>query len=206
MKLLVKGPSDEGLFCCIDYMFEFLIKKMDIRNHFETLFMNVKDYKGLNEQEVEDSRRLHGSNLITEKAGNVFFETLWDVVTEPMFILLLITAGIYFFVGQVKEGGIMAVSLLLVAGISFYQERRSKNAIDALRKISSSKILVWRNGELVKLFVDELVVDDIVQIVEGEVIPADCTVLSSNDFSVDESVLTGESVPIQKNPIEKKEL
>ena len=103
--------------------------------------------QGLTDEEVKQSRQQHGSNAMDMQEDRVFFEVLKEVVMEPMFIILLAACIIYFAVGQYKEGFIMLVSILIVAGISLFQEYRSKNAVQALKKIAAAKATVIRNGK-----------------------------------------------------------
>ena len=87
----------------------------------------------------------------------------------------------------------------MVSAISLYQESRSRNAIDALKKLSQPKSKVIRNGNLIEIPSEEIVIGDCIQVEEGTFIPADGTILQSNDFSVNESILTGESLTVFKN-------
>src|SRR4051812_15982515 len=134
---------------------------------------------GLSNQEVLDSRRQHGSNLMRLKEDRNFLHTAKDVVLEPMFILLLAACTVYFLTKQYQEGVIMLVSIFIVAGISFFQEYRSRNAIHALKKLSAPKTKVIRNGNTVMIESDDIVVDDIVWLEEGESIAADGKIIFS---------------------------
>lgn len=156
-------------------------------------------YTGLTESEVIKSRTLNGSNIIDTKEERVFFTVLKEVVTEPMFILLLVACTVYFIAGQYQEGFIMLASIFIVAGISIFQDYRSRNAIRALNKLSTSKATVIRNGQEIKIDAAEIVVNDILKMEEGEIIAADGIILSANDFSANESILTGESFAVHKN-------
>jgi Ca2+-transporting ATPase len=128
----------------------------------------------------------------------VFFQVLKEVVLEPMFIILLAACIIYFAVKQYKEGCIMLVSILIVAGISLFQEYRSKNAIQALKKIAAAKANVKRNGVAVEIATEDIVVDDLLMLEEGEVVAADGMIIAANDFSLNESIITGESFAVIK--------
>jgi Ca2+-transporting ATPase len=154
---------------------------------------------GLSDIEVINSRKKYGSNVFLLKENRTFLHTVKDVALEPMFILLLLACAVYFFLKQYEEGIIMLASIVLVAGISFFQEYRSRNAILALKKLSAPKTKVIRNGNTIKIDSEEIVVDDIVWLEEGESITADGKIISSNDFSVNESLITGESFSIYKN-------
>ncbi|MBC8156523.1 MAG: HAD-IC family P-type ATPase, partial [Bacteroidetes bacterium] len=123
-----------------------------------------------------------------------------EVVTEPMFLLLLAACTIYFSLGRTEEAITLIVALLLVAGISVYQAIRSDRALGTLRELTRPKAQVRRNDALVTIPVEDIVVGDAVLVEEGGRIPADGTIHQTNDFSVDESILTGESVPVSKTP------
>ncbi|MEP7374959.1 MAG: cation-translocating P-type ATPase [Chitinophagaceae bacterium] len=153
---------------------------------------------GLTNEQVTESRRQHGGNTLEMQEDRVLLQVLKEVVLEPMFILLLAACIIYFIVGQYKEGIIMLVSIFIVAGISLFQEYRSKNAIQALKKIAASKAKVLRNGMTIQVAPEEIVVDDLLLLEEGEVVSADGLILAANDFSANESILTGESFGVTK--------
>lgn len=168
--------------------------------HFLTNMMNTNyPYSGLRDADVIQSRSSNGSNIPEKGEERVFLHVLKEVVTEPMFILLIAACAVYFGVGAYREGVIMLVSIFIVAGISFFQDYRSRNAIQALNKLSAAKVTAIRNGTAVKIDAAEIVVDDVLKIEEGEIIGADGIILSSNDFSANESILTGESFAVHKN-------
>ncbi len=161
-------------------------------------------YIGLTEEEVILYREKYGDNNLSIADERVLLRVIKDVVTEPMFILLLIACSIYYAVGLYKEGAIMLISIFIVASISFFQEYRSRKSIKALKKISAAKSTVIRNSNKIKIDADEIVVNDILSIEEGEIIPADGVVMKSNDFFVYESILTGESMAVLKSPHAEK--
>lgn len=155
---------------------------------------------GLTDLQVLESRRAHGSNLAESEKRSVFLEVLWSIVKEPMFLLLLTTCIIYFTVSQFQDGFIMLGAILLVSGISIFQDYRSANAVKALNTLSSPRAKVIRAGGLKSVPSEELVVGDIVQLEEGMVIQADGQLIASNDLTVNESLLTGEPFSIAKSP------
>ncbi len=158
----------------------------------------IKSPGGLTEEQVTDSRQKYGSNTLEMQEDRVLLQVLKDVVLEPMFILLLAACIIYFVVGQYQEGFIMLVSIFIVAGISLFQEYRSQNAVLALKKISAAKGKVLRNGKAIQIATEEIVVNDLLLLEEGEVVAADGLIVTANDFSLNESVLTGESFAVTK--------
>ncbi len=154
---------------------------------------------GLSNNQVITSREQNGSNSFHLKEERTLLHTIKDIVSEPMFILLLVACTIYFFLKEYEEGIIMLVSIFIVAGISFFQEYRSRNAIQALRKLSAPRVKVIRNGQEINIASEDVVVDDIMRLEEGENISCDGKIIMANDFSVNESLITGESFAVYKN-------
>lgn len=163
--------------------------------------MEIKTPKiaGLSAQEVEEQRAKHGSNMGLENE-NTLGKAVLSVITEPMFILLVIASTIYFVTGEYSEAFTMLAALLFVAGIDVFQNFRSQKAVKALNKITTSRSKVIRSGETQEIPSHEIVMEDVIVCEEGTTIPADAEVISSNDFSVNEAILTGESASIQKQP------
>lgn len=154
---------------------------------------------GLGNEAIEEARLLHGVNLSSVKKQNTLIKSLRDTVTEPMFILLVGAASIYFILGQTQEALFMTGAILLVSAISFYQDHRSRRALEALKKMTAPKAKAIRNGELVDLFTVDIVIGDYLLAQEGSVIAADGLIIQSHDFSVNESMLTGESFSVNKS-------
>lgn len=154
---------------------------------------------GLSENEVIQSRNSSGTNSLEHQEQNYFLSSLIDMIKEPMFLLLAAATTIYFITGDFANGIFMAVAIIIVTAISLFQESRSRNAIEALKKLSQPKTKVIRSGQLIEIFHEEIVLGDCIQIEEGTFIPADGTILQSNDFSVNESILTGESLSVFKS-------
>src|SRR5688572_778969 len=125
-------------------------------------------FQGLTQEQVLTSRKLHGRNIIRVKEDNVLLQVVKNVVLEPMFILLVIVAAIYFILQQYQEGTIMLTALIFVAGISLYQNFRSKQAIEELNKFNSSNPTVIRESIRQKISSEDVVVGDIILIEEGE--------------------------------------
>jgi Ca2+-transporting ATPase len=155
--------------------------------------------KGLSDDQVLKSRAENGSNSLENQDKNNFLTSLIEMVKEPMFLLLMTATGIYFITGDYGNGIFMAVAIILVSTISLYQESKSRNAIESLKKLSQPKSKVIRNSEIMEIPSEEIVLGDFIQIEEGTFIPADATIIQSNDFSANESILTGESLAVFKN-------
>ena len=153
---------------------------------------------GLSEAEVASRLKQHGYNELPSSKGRNISATAWDVVREPMFLLLLACGTIYLILGDVQEALMLLGFVFVVLGITLYQERKTERALEALRDLSSPRALVIRGGERKRIAGREVVPDDIVVLAEGDRVPADSVVLSCNNLSTDESLLTGESVPVRK--------
>ncbi|KAA9332757.1 cation-translocating P-type ATPase [Adhaeribacter soli] len=157
---------------------------------------------GLSDKEVLENRRKFGSNQTDHEPDNHFWQVLKEVITEPLFIILILTASLYFLLGEYQEGFIMLCALTFVAGISLYQENRSRNAISALKKLSAPHAKVIRNSNTLEIPTEEVVMHDLILVEDGNLVPADAQILKANDFSVNESILTGESLAVVKSPQE----
>jgi Ca2+-transporting ATPase len=158
-----------------------------------------KTSTGLTDLEVLESAKIHGTNSVEHAKKNHFLISLVDIIKEPMFLLLFTATSIYFITGDYGDGIFMAIAIVFVIAISVFQESRSRNAIEALKKLSQPKCKVIRNSTIIEIPTEEIVIGDCVQLEEGAFIPADGIILSSNDFSVNESVLTGESLAVFKS-------
>jgi P-type Ca2+ transporter type 2C len=155
--------------------------------------------KGLSDAEVLQSREKLGSNKLEFKTESGLNAALKSIVKEPMIILLFVAALIYFISGKTSDGFFLVTAIILVAFISLYQDVRSRNALAKLKQFSQSTCKVIRNGITTNIKSDELVIGDCLIVEEGTIIAADGIIIHSNDFSVNESILTGESLPAFKD-------
>ena len=161
---------------------------------------------GLNSEQVLDSRIKYGSNTIYYKKENPILDAIKSLAKEPMIILLLIASAIYFIRGNSGDGIFLASAVVLVAGISLFQDSRSRNALEKLKDFTKPTCTVIRNGKEEQIKSDELVVGDSLMVEEGTSIAADGIIVHSNDFSVNESILTGESMAVYKDAGKKDNL
>jgi Ca2+-transporting ATPase len=152
----------------------------------------------LTEEEVNKMRALYGSNDSAEQEA-MLPKIIKSVVTEPMFILLVLTAAVYLILGEITEAMTIALALIFVAGIDVYQNFKSKRAVKALNKITSSKAKVIRSGVTKEIHTGDIVRNDIIVCEEGTVIPADDTLMTSFDFAVNEAIVSGESASVFKS-------
>ena len=154
---------------------------------------------GLTEAEVAASRRQNGSNEQLRASGQEWWQALLETLKEPMLILLVAVTIIYFSMKQNREAYFMLAAIVMVSGISFYQDTRSRKAMEALQKINAPLSKVIRDSQLRNIPTKEIVVGDMLQVEEGNPINADGKIVHSNDFSVNESMLTGEAYAVFKS-------
>src|SRR5512133_2506854 len=127
-----------------------------------------------------------------------FFTIALGVVKEPMFILLVACGTLYLVLGDIQEGVMLLGFVFVIMGIEFYQEKKTEKALDALKDMASPRALVIRECVEVLIAGVEVVTNDIIVLQEGDRVPADATVLQSVNLLADESLLTGEPVPVRK--------
>ena len=154
---------------------------------------------GLLPQQVEESRRQYGSNRLYLHPKRTIRHIMVGIVTEPVFLLLLLTCALYFIIGDQSEAWMMVGAVFFVVAIELVQEFRSEKALTALRELSQPKATVVRAGEQQVIPVEEIVVGDMIVFSEGERIPADANLVVQHDLSIDEAILTGESLPVTKS-------
>lgn len=155
--------------------------------------------KGLTSTEVLNAREKYGYNKLEYKKSNLILESLKGFVTDPMILLLLAASSIYFVSGKKIDGIFLLAAIFLLYAISSYQNARSKNALEKLKDITKPQCKVIRNNKTEEIKTEDLVVGDSLVVEEGASIAADGTIIHSSDFSVNESILTGESMSIDKD-------
>ena len=155
-------------------------------------------FKGLSDREVEESRTLHGRNEMAQEEKASFLRTAVKFFSEPVFLLLIGAACIYFALGEPRDGCIMLAFIIIMGGTELYQEWRTDKTLDALKELSSPKVKVVRNGQERMIASEDIVPGDIMLLAEGERVSADGEILFSDGLGVDESSLTGESDIIWK--------
>ncbi len=161
-------------------------------------YFEVQSLEGLTEKEAQERLKNLGPNeLPTAKKRSVFY-IAFEVVKEPMFLLLVACGTIYLVLGDIQEALMLLGFVFAVMGITIYQERKTERALEALRDLSSPRALVIRDGAKKRIAGRDVVLDDILILSEGDRVPADALLLFCSNFSVDESLLTGESVPVRK--------
>jgi P-type Ca2+ transporter type 2C len=154
--------------------------------------------KGLTAEEAGRRLSAEGPNELPSAKPRSIFAIAAEVIREPMFLLLLAGGAVYLLLGDRQEALLLLGFVFVVVGISLHQERKTEGALQALRDLSSPRARVIRGGEQRRIPGREVVRGDAVIIAEGDRVPADGVVLSAAHLSVDESMLTGESMPVRK--------
>ncbi|MEO8154230.1 MAG: cation-translocating P-type ATPase [Rhizobacter sp.] len=155
-------------------------------------------HEGLTDTEARARLTRDGPNELPVSRPRSVLRLLGDVVAEPMFLLLVACGVIYLTLGDRNEALMLLGFVFVVMGITFVQQRRTERSLEALRDMSSPQALVVRDGKPRKVAGRELVCDDIVLLAEGDRVPADMDLVECSNLAVDESMLTGESVPVNK--------
>ena len=153
---------------------------------------------GLTRAQVEAQRRRDGPNRLPRADRRGLVRIAWEALTQPMLLLLLAAASVYAAVGELQDAALLGVSVLAVAALAIWQEQRSERVLHALADLSSPRCRVLRDGATVQIASEELVRGDRLLVAEGDRLAADARIVECSGLRVDESLLTGESVPVDK--------
>ncbi|MDO8177467.1 MAG: cation-translocating P-type ATPase [Undibacterium sp.] len=159
---------------------------------------------GLTAQAAAERLLSEGGNELPSTKPRNIAAIAWKVVSEPMLLLLIACGGIYLLLGDKHEAMVLLGFVFVIIGITLFQEHKTERALEALRDLSSPRALVIRDGVQTRIAGREVVRGDIIMLSEGDRVPADAVLLSCMNMTVDESLLTGESVPVSKaiaNPV-----
>ena len=158
----------------------------------------MENVKGLTAIEVSRLQQQFGKNIFEQNHSSGFITAVLNIVREPMFLMLSVACASYFILGQRTEGMMMLAAMLFVTAISLYQEVRSTRALKSLKELTEPRFTVLRDGTRLLIPSGELVPGDVMLLEEGSKVPADAVLVKANDLSVNESVITGESLPVSK--------
>ncbi|HVA38898.1 MAG TPA: cation-translocating P-type ATPase [Candidatus Dormibacteraeota bacterium] len=153
---------------------------------------------GLSEEEAARRLREDGPNEVQGTRRRNVAAIAFEVMREPMFVLLLAAAAIYVALGEPRDALVLGAAVVIVIAITLYQEVKTERALEALRDLSSPRALVIRDGERKRIAGRDVVRGDVMVLAEGDRVAADATLLAAGNLTVDESLLTGESVPVRK--------
>jgi P-type Ca2+ transporter type 2C len=154
--------------------------------------------QGLSAAEAKARLQTYGQNELPSQRPRNLLAIIREVLTEPMFLLLIAAAAIYVVLGEKREALILAASIVIVIAITAVQQRRTERALAALKDLSSPRTIVIRDGIEQRIAGREVVPGDVLVLREGARVPADSTLRSATGLSVDESILTGESLSVDK--------
>lgn len=153
---------------------------------------------GLNATEAAQRLAEEGPNALPGGQRRTLLTIVWETAREPMFLLLLAAGSLYLVFGELQEGLILFGFVLVTLGLTLYQEGKTERAIEALRDLTSPRALVIRDDKPQRIAGREVVRGDLVVLAEGDRVPADGVLVASSNLQVDESLLTGEPVPVRK--------
>jgi P-type Ca2+ transporter type 2C len=160
--------------------------------------VDINTVAGLSELEAIARLKDEGYNELPSARSRSILSFAWESVQDPIFLLLVGGGIIYWILGDLQEALILLGFVFFITGISLYQEGKTEHALEALRDLSSPRALVIRDGERKRIAGREVVRGDVLVLAEGDRVPADAMVLSCTNLSTDESLLTGESLPVRK--------
>jgi len=172
--------------------------------NFSTDSLSSANINGLSQDQIPLLQQQYGKNIFEASKQFRLFRVLKDILLEPMFLLLVIASCLYFILGDKNEGIMMAIAIIIVTTISIYQEVKSSLALKSLQQYTEPRITVIRGGKEEIIMTEELVPGDVLLLAEGMKVPADTDIITSNDLAINESIITGESLPVEKNNAERK--
>jgi Ca2+-transporting ATPase len=157
--------------------------------------------RGLPTSDARARLKRHGPNTLPAPRGSGWLAQAWrQLVTEPMFLLLLAAAALYLLLGSRAEGALLGGFALITVLLVLVQNQRSRRALNALRALAAPQARVLRDGQAQRVPAAEVVPGDWLLLEEGERVAADATLREASTLALDESLLTGESVPVDKAP------
>ncbi len=160
---------------------------------------NLSAITGLSEKEALERLSREGYNEIPSARKRSIFSIAFSVLREPMLVLLIASGILYMVLGDVRDALMLLGFVFVIIGITLYQEQKTERSLEALRDLSSPRALVIRDGVSKRIAGREVVPGDIIILSEGDRVPADGIVLTANNLLIEESLLTGESLPVHKS-------
>ncbi|MGM0666282.1 MAG: cation-translocating P-type ATPase [Bacteroidota bacterium] len=154
--------------------------------------------EGLNNEEVNRRRDKYGNNKLEEREQKSWLQILLSQLTNPVIYLLVAAVIVSLIFNDIPEAIAIAIVIILNTAIGFWMEYQAQSSLKALKKMDVLYAMVIRSGEAGELRAEELVPGDIVQLEAGDLVPADARIITESELKVDESALTGESVPVEK--------
>jgi len=168
--------------------------------HNMAITFDIQNASGLTQNCAAERLQEDGYNELPSSRQRTILTIALEVVREPMFLLLVACGVLYMLTGELTDALMLLGFVFVVMGITIVQERRTERALEALKDLSSPRALVIRDGKQMRIPGRDVVRGDIVLVSEGDRVPADAVLLQGINLSIDESLLTGESVPVSKVP------
>ncbi len=163
---------------------------------------HTKSHLGLTTEEAHELQKKFGKNQLTPEKKENFFIKVLHILSEPMFILLIVAAVIYFLLGEPRDGAIMLIFVIGIISIDIIQEWKTDKTLNALKELSAPHVKVIRDEKETVILSADLVPGDVMLINEGVKIPADGEIFKASDLCIDESSLTGEAEGVCKVTVE----
>lgn len=169
-----------------------------INEIFEEL--DVSYSTGLSSDEVTSRLEKHGKNELQGKKPKNFFQLFLQQFNDVLIYILLIAAIVSGFLGEISDAVIIFIVIIINAVVGVIQESKAEKALEALKNLSTPKAILRRNGQLIEVASEEIVPGDIISLDAGRYVPCDLRIIDCVNLQIEESALTGESVPVEKNP------
>ncbi|RNL94522.1 cation-transporting P-type ATPase [Sinomicrobium pectinilyticum] len=161
--------------------------------------VSVDSNKGLTDKDIEERFRKYGRNILEKQEDNSIWKILLSQINNPVIYLLSAASVLAFIFGDIAEGITIVIVLLINTGIGFWMEYKAQKSMKTLKELDRIEARVLRNGKEEKIDAEKIVPGDILIVEAGDLIAADARILEKNELEVDESPLTGESVPVKKS-------
>lgn len=171
--------------------------KENINTIEKELNSNIKD--GLDERGIKLARQKYGTNVLKATNSVGVFKIIFRQFTSPLVFILIAASAVSFYLLQFRDGSILIAIVIVNAIIGFYEEWKSENILASIKSLVVDKCNVIRNGKIIEIPATDLVPGDLVKLSEGDGIPADIRLIESNEYSANEFILTGESLPTNKD-------
>ena len=171
--------------------------QIDVEDVFKKLETSVK---GLTEAEAADRIQKYGPNKLAEEGQISRLKLLLHQFASPLIYILMIAAVVTFFLQEYKDTGVIVAVIILNAVIGYTQELKAEKNVRALKKLVVPKARVIRDGRELEIDSEGLVPGDVVVLASGAKVPADLRLIKTMELRVEEAMLTGESLPAEKNP------
>ncbi|MCA9915887.1 MAG: HAD-IC family P-type ATPase, partial [Anaerolineae bacterium] len=172
------------------YRLDILTVLQEVQSNQET---------GLSQQEAQKRLEQYGPNALPHDAGVNWLELIWGQFNDPLIWLLIFAAIVSAALGEVTDMVVISIIVILNAVLGIYQEYQAEQALAALSAMQVPKVTIRRDGQIHQISAEDIVPGDIVLLEEGDSVPADGRVISSNSLRVQEAALTGESLPVSKD-------